>query len=648
MDHETDIPDLPVAWRPDPAKAGTTRFEKFLDRHGFPDLDALQAEAARDPGWFWQTVVEEELAVPLRRQPTSWVDGSQGVPWTRFLVGARLNLEDALLDRHAAARPGATALIWEGEDGEVRSFSYAAAKETVDRLRHGLMKLGLRAGDRVGVYLPMLPETVFSVLALASAGLVFVPIFSGYGAKAVATRLADAGARALITADGFLRRARRVDMLAEARQAAIDAGTEHVIVVTRVGGSRLSPREIPFGTLLEAAPDGASPTLDAEDPLMVIYTSGTTGRPKGALHVQAGFPLKAAQDLAHAFDLGQEDTLFWFTDMGWMMGPWEVYGSFLHGSTLVIYEGSPDHPAPDRLWALVERHGVTHLGVSPTAIRSLMGQGDHFVTSHDLSSLRILGSTGEPWNVAPWLWFSRLVGGGRCPIVNYSGGTETSGGILAAYPHLPQKPCAFTGPLPGMQAAVLDTDGRPVTDAVGELSLLSPWLGMTRGFWNDRGRYLESYWSTVPDVWVHGDFALHTADGFWYILGRSDDTIKVAGKRLGPAEAESAAVSHAAVSEAVAIGRPHPVKGEALVLFVVTRPGHEPSDDLRREIVDRVAAQLGKALRPEAVYFVTELPHTRNGKILRRLVRTRHLGLPPGDIGALENPSALTAIDEAR
>lgn len=647
MDHETDIWELPVAWRPAPAQTGTTRFESFLARHGIPDLAALQERAAGDPAWFWRTVVEEELALPLRRQPTSWVDESEGLPWTRYLVGACLNLEDGLLDRHAAARPDALALIWEGEDGDVRPFSYAAVKETVDRLRQGFAKLGLKAGDRVGVYLPMIPETVFSVLALASAGLVFVPIFSGYGAQAVATRLADAGARALVTADGFWRRGRRIDMLSEAHRAAAAAGTEHVIVVPRLGGESLAPDDIPFPSLLEEAPQGDSPTLDAQDPLMVIYTSGTTGRPKGALHVQGGFPLKAAQDLAHAFDLRLGDRLFWFTDMGWMMGPWEVYGAFLHGATLVIYEGSPDHPAPDRLWDVVERHRVTHLGVSPTAIRSLMGQGDTWVTKHDLSSLRILGSTGEPWNVEPWLWFSRLVGGGRCPIVNYSGGTETSGGILAAYPHLPQKPCAFTGPLPGMQAAVLDRDGNPVKDAVGELSLLAPWLGMTRGFWKDRERYLDSYWSAFADVWVHGDFAIETSDGFWYILGRSDDTIKVAGKRLGPAEAESAAVSHPAVAEAVAIGRPHPVKGESLVLFVVTRPGHEPSDALRQEITETVAAQLGKALRPEAVFFVRELPHTRNGKILRRLVRTRHLGLPPGDTAALENPSALTAIDEA-
>jgi acetyl-CoA synthetase len=388
---------------------------------------------------------------------------------------------------------------------------------------------------------------------------------------------------------------------------------------------------------------------EAEDPYMLIYTSGTTGKPKGAVHVHCGFPIKGTQDMAHCFDVGADDTLFWLTDMGWMMGPWAVSGTLMLGATLVIYEGTPDYPNPDRLWALAERHGVTVIGIAPTVIRSLMTHGDELVKQHDLSKLRILGASGEPWNSGPWHWFFEVVGGGRCPIINYSGGTEVSGGIVACTTLTPIKPCSFSGPVPGMAADVVDDAGQPVRNEVGELVIRQPWPGMTRGFWRDPARYEAAYWSRFPHTWVHGDFAVVDSDGFWYILGRSDDTIKVAGKRLGPAEVESAAVQHPAVSEAAAGGVPHAVKGETVVVFVVLRPGVEPTEALRAEIQAEVVRALGPALKPERVLFVTQLPKTRNGKVLRRLIRARHLGKTDlGDLSALESPDALEAIAEAR
>ncbi len=543
---------------------------------------------------------------------------------------------------------GQIAIRWEGEEGERRELTYGELAADVSRVAGGLRALGVRKGDRVGIFLPMLPETAVATLAVGKLGALFIPVFSGYGAEAVATRLRDAGATVLITADGFLRRGSVVPMK-ETADAAADAApsVEKVVVFPRLG------RDVPWSIArdvrweeLAAGQPADLPTeqTESEDPCLIIYTSGTTGRPKGALHSHVGFPLKAAQDMAHCFDVDGGDTLFWFSDLGWMMGPWAIMGTLTLGATCMLYEGAPDYPHPDRLWQLVETHRITHLGIAPTAVRALMTQGDDWVTRHDLSSLRILGSTGEPWNPGPWQWYFEKVGGGRCPIINYSGGTEISGGILGCVTLRPLKPTCFNTVVPGMAADVFDEQGKPVRGQVGELVLKAPWPGMTRGFRNDRERYLETYWSRWPGVWVHGDWALVDEDDCWYILGRSDDTIKAAGKRIGPAEVESAACSHPAVKEAAAIGIPHEVKGEAVVVFAVLKPEQTPDDALGEAVRAQVAEVLGKALRPDRVLFIRELPKTRNAKVMRRVIRARYLGLDPGDLSALENPAAVDGI----
>jgi acetyl-CoA synthetase len=387
---------------------------------------------------------------------------------------------------------------------------------------------------------------------------------------------------------------------------------------------------------------------DAEDPLMLIYTSGTTGRPKGAVHTHCGFPIKAAQDMAHCFDVHAGETMYWVSDIGWMMGPWEIFGMTLLGGTFVIYDGALDYPGVDRLWSLVERHRVNILGVSPTLVRSLMRHGDEPVRRHDLSSLRILGSTGEPWNPDPWRWLFDVAGGSRLPIINYSGGTEVSGGLVAGNVLTPLKPAAFAGPPPGIDADVVDDQGQPVRGQVGELVVRAPWIGMTRGFWKDDRRYEETYWSRFPNVWVHGDWAEIDEDGLWYILGRSDDTIKIAGKRVGPAEVESVLVEHPAVNEAAAIGIPDELKGQALVCFCVLRPGRTGDAALVDELKAVVAFRLGKPLRPERIEFVSDLPKTRNAKVMRRVIRATYLGQPPGDLSSLENPQAVAEIERTR
>jgi acetyl-CoA synthetase len=360
-----------------------------------------------------------------------------------------------------------------------------------------------------------------------------------------------------------------------------------------------------------------------------------------------GFLIKTAHDFAYCMDVGEADRLFWLTDLGWLMGPMAITAALFHGGTAVVFEGVPDHPGPDRLWTLVERHRVSVLGMSPTAVRALMVHGPGPVEAHDLSSLRILGSTGEPWNPEPYRWLFEHVGKRRLPIINYTGGTEISGGILGCFPVAPIKPCAFTGPIPGMAAECFGENGEPVRGQVGELVIKKPWPGMTAGFWRDPARYEETYWSRWPGVWVHGDWAYVDDDGFWFIQGRSDDTLKIAGKRLGPAEVESVLVGHPAVAEAGVIGVPHPIKGEAVVCFVVLRPGQAPSDALRGELSARVATALGKALKPDKVLFARDLLKTRSAKIMRRVIRATHLGTAAGDVSSLENPDAITAIAEA-
>ena len=642
----------PVAWRPSEAYLDKSRLLRFMRRHDIAEYADLLARADADPAWFWGAV-SDDLGLVWQRPYTQVMDTSRGIPWTTWFTGGHFNYVSSALDKHVAAGAGErAAVIWEGEDGAVRRLSYRELTALTNRAANALKALGVGKGDRVAIYMPMIPETVAATLACGRIGAIYMPVFSGYGVEAVATRLQDAGAKVIVTADGYYRRGKVVRMKDIADAAAAESpSVEKLLVVRRIGEDvAWNPtRDLWWHEAVDpAAPDCATEETAAEDPYMLIYTSGTTGTPKGAVHVHCGFPIKGAQDMAHLFDVQEDDTLFWLTDIGWMMGPWAISGALLLGATLAIYEGTPDHPTPDRLWDFAARHGVTVMGIAPTVIRSLMGHGDELVKKHDLSRLRILGASGEPWNSAPWHWFFNVVGGGRCPIINYSGGTEISGGIVGCTTIQPIKPCSFSTAVPGIAADVVDDAGRPVRNAVGELVIRKPWPGMTRGFWHAPERYEAAYWQRFPGLWVHGDFAVIDSDGFWYILGRSDDTIKVAGKRLGPAEVESAAVAHPAVTEAAAVGVPHEVKGEAVIVFAVLQPGAAPSDALRGEITAAVVKVLGPALKPEAVLFVRQLPKTRNGKVLRRLIRARHLGRADlGDLSSLESPDALEEIARA-
>jgi acetyl-CoA synthetase len=642
-----------VAWRPTPELLAESRLARFLRATREPTLESLQARATADPAWFWGAAADD-LALAWQRPPRDILDASAGPEWARWWTGGAFNYAAAAVDPRARRDPDGPALTWEGEDGAIRRFTNGELKAAVDRAAGMLQGLGIGDGDRVGIYLPFVPETVMAVLAIGRIGAIYTPIFSGYGAPAVASRLADCGARLLITADGFWRRGSVVPLKRAADEAvAMAPSVERVLVVRRMGDRAGAPtpwtpgRDTWWDDAVEdpsVVPVSEAPETDPEAPCMIIYTSGTTGRPKGAVHPHGGFPVKAAQDLAHTFDLRAGDRLFWFTDLGWMMGPWAIAGALLLDASLVIYEGAPDFPGPDRVWAIAARHGVTHLGLSPTVVRALMGHGIDPVRGCDLRSIRVLGSTGEPWNPDPWHWFFREVGGRRAPLINYSGGTEVSGGIVGNNVLTPIKPAGFGGPNIGCAADVIDEAGAPVRGEVGELAIRAPQAGMTRGFWNDRGRYLDAYWRRVPGTWVHGDWAVIDEDGHWFIQGRSDDTLKIAGKRVGPAEVESAAVAHPAVLEAAAIGVPHDIKGEVIVLFVVLRPGEIDDPELRASIAACVVGEMGKALKPDAIHVVRQLPKTRSGKVMRRVARAVYLGRDPGDLSTMEDPLAIEAI----
>jgi acetyl-CoA synthetase len=641
----------PIVWEPGDEYLRRSRLKRFMNRHELSTFGELMACSTSNIGWFWEATFED-LGIEFYEPYTQVVDLSRGIQWPQWCVGGKLNIVHNCLDKWMnTPAQNRVAVRWEGEEGNVRLLTYRDLFREVNLVAGALRAAGLGKGDAIGLYMPMTPEIVIAFLAIAKIGGVILPLFSGYGPGAVAARLADAEAKALFTADGQFRRGKPILMKPVADEALADVpSVQKVIVYPRVGERvpMTSGRDVWWEDFVTGQPANA-PTerTGAEDVVMIIYTSGTTGRPKGAVHTHCGFPIKSAQDMAHCFDVQEFDTMFWMTDMGWMMGPWEVFGVLILGASMLLFDGAPNYPDFDRVWGLVERHSVTCLGLAPTFVRVIMSHGHEPVHRHDLSSLRILGSTGEAWNPGPWSWLFDTVGHGRVPIINYSGGTEISGGIVGGNVLRPLKPCAFSGPPPGMAADVVDEAGNPVRGAVGELVVRQPWIGMTRGFWKDPERYLETYWSRFPDVWVHGDFAAIDEDGLWYILGRSDDTIKVAGKRIGPAEVENVLVAHPAVSEAAAIGVPDEIKGQAVVAFAVLQPGSEPDEALRRELESQVARELGKPLAPREVRFVRDIPKTRNAKVMRRVIRAAYLGEPPGDLSALVNPEAVEEIQRA-
>jgi acetyl-CoA synthetase len=637
-------------WEPTPEIVERANVTRLMRTHDITDIEALRHRSVADIDWFWDAVVDD-LGLPFTEPYTAVRDSSAGIEWTTWFTDGRFNAAHACVGRWLTdpSSTEVTAVIHEDEKGAVKRLSYGDLARQVAGLAAGLRTRGIGHGDVVGVFMPMVPEAVAALYAVAAVGAVSLPLFSGFAAAAVASRLQDAEAKLVFTADATLRRGKPSMMKSVCDEALSQCpSVRHLVVVKNLGCevSWTEGRDIDYSELVSTG-DGELVIADtgAEDTLLIGYTSGTTGRPKGAVHTHAGFVVKVASEVAYEFDLKSGEVFSWITDMGWIMGPLSTFGVHALGGTLLLYEGAPDMPDAHRLWHVVANHRVGVLGVSPTLIRALKAASDPPGGEIDLSSLRILGASGEPWDAEAYNWLAETVCERLRPIINFSGGTEVAGAFLAPFPVQALRSCSLGGPSLGMDVDVFDSEGRSVLGSVGELVCKQPWPGMTRGVYGDPQRYLDSYWSMYPGVWRHGDWARIDDDGQWFLLGRSDEALNVAGKRVGPAEVESELLAHDAVAEAATIGVPDETKGE--VIWCFWTPVDPGGQDVSAQLAELVAERLGRPFKPSRVLRVTDLPRTRSQKILRRAVRAVAIAEDPGDLSGAENPEALELVRAA-
>ncbi|MCF7687533.1 MAG: AMP-binding protein [Cephaloticoccus sp.] len=631
-------------WQPDDhAWTRESHLAKFMRAQHCATPAELHAWSVRDTAKFWDAAVKD-CGIEWAKPYTQVKDDSRGFAWTKWFVGGEANITHNCIDRHVRDGHGdEIALYYEADSDAPESrgkFTFAQLKKTIDACCRKLTELGVGRGDSVGLYAPMCVQTVEIMLATFKIGARFVPIFCGYGEAAVVERLASCEAKFLFAVEHLHRRGKTVMTGDIARAAAAQVPSiNHVLMFD-------TPAWPDFVYSGGYGTPYAGVQTAAEEAAMIIYTSGTTGRPKGTVHTHAGCLAQPGKELRYAFNVQPGEPFFWFTDIGWMMGPWEIIGCLFYRTPIVLFDGAPDFPDSDRLWRTLARLQVVTFCASPTLVRMFMrvtaGRGPQ---GHDLSSLRMLGSTGEPWDETSYRWFFEHVGGGRCPIINISGGTELLGCLLSCTPLTPLRPCSLGAPALGMDVVTMNDEGELAAQgAVGHLVCRQPAPSMTKSFLHDDARYLETYFSRWPAVWYHGDWAREDADGSWFVLGRSDDTIKVAGKRVGPAEVEGVLTSHPAVSEAATIGAPDDLKGQVLVCFVVLKPGASVET---AELVAHVTKQMGKPLAPKAVHVVAALPKTRSGKILRGMILRVYSGQPAGDLTSVDNPAALEEIRTA-
>jgi len=610
-----------------------------MHRRSLENPEGFWAEEARRLDWYktWDRVLE-------------W-----NPPYARWFVGGRLNACYQCVDRHVKTwRRSKVAIYWEGERGETRVLSYSTLFREVNRYASALRQLGVKKGDRIALYLPMVPELPIFMLACARIGAVHTVIFSGFSAQAMCDRVGDTQAKVVVTADGGYRRGKVVCLKEIADEAArLCPSIEKIVVVKRTGEPvpMKEGRDVWLQTLLDKAEIAVRPEpVESTHPLYILYTSGTTGKPKGVVHSTGGYLVFNHSAYKWVFDI-KEESVYWCTaDVGWVTGHSSiVYAPLSHGAAIVLYEGAPDYPTVDRWWDIVEKYGVSIFYTSPTAVRMFMRHGEQWPAKHDLSSLELLGSVGEPINPEAWHWYYKNIGRERCPIVDTWWQTETGGIMISPTPGIepiPLKPGSATFPLPGIDAAVVDGDGKEMAAGqTGFLIIRKPWPGLLLDIYGDPQRYKESYWSRFPNAFYTGDFAMRDDEGYFWMLGRADEVLKVAGHRMGTAELEDAAISHPAVAEAAVAGKPDEVKGESIVLFVTLKKGVLPSAALKKEISDQLRRNIGPIATPDEVYFVESLPKTRSGKIMRRVLKAVALGKSPGDLTTLEDE---TSVDEVR
>jgi len=623
--------------------------KQWMDKHNIKTIDELYKKA-ENWEWFWDEISKDlvEWYKPYSKV-VEW-----DAPWVKWFVGAKYNIVNDALDKHVKSwRKNKVAFIFEGEPGDVKKYTYNDLYIEVNKLANAMKKLGIKKGDRVGIYMPMIPELPIAMLACAKIGAIHSVVFSGFSSLAFRDRVNDCEAKLVITCDSFWRRGRKVYLKEQADVALEKApSVEHVIVCKRTGDGVPwnAGRDVWWNDIIFDAPkECETEQLDANDPLFFLYTSGTTGKPKGIIHAHGGYAVGTAYTLKWVFDMKDEDIWWCAADIGWITGhSYIVYAPLILGATSVLYEGAPNWPEADRWWNIIEKYNITLLYTSPTSIRLFMKFGEDWVKKHDLSSLRLLGSVGEPINPEAWIWYYKNIGNKNCPIMDTWWQTETGHFIISPLPITPLKPGSATRPLPGLSADVFDENSKPVQNAGGNLVITHPWPGMLRGIYKNPERYKETYWSKFKDIYLAGDVTRKDDDGYLWVQGRADDVLNVSGHRIGNSEVESALVSHPLVAEAAVIGKPHSLKGESITSFVVLKGGTEPSDDLRKKLREHVGNEMGKLARPDEIYFVNDVPKTRSGKIMRRVIRAKALGKEVGDTSTLSNPEAVEEITKAK
>lgn len=616
---------------PSSSQMARSNIGRFMKKHSISNWCQLIEKANSDIEWYWNAV-NEHLGIEWFRKYDKTYDSQTGIPWTKWFLNGKCNIVVNAIDRHAKKQPDKVAYIFANEQGS-KKITYRELDEQVSRLAGALTRNGVKKGDVIAIYLPMIPEAFYAILACSKIGAVHTTIFSGFSAHALHSRLVDSKAKLLITTDAARRRGKMINLASQWQKA---------VQCTNV--SRIVTIDGNYSDFVKNAGRAKTEVMDSEDPLFILYTSGTTGHPKGTLQVHGGFTIVAAQQAAYLIDMNPEDVLFWYADIGWITGQvWVVYGSPIIGGTALVYDDALDYPTTDTWCRLIEDHKVSIFGAAPTAIRLFM-KNNVQANRYDFQALRVLAATGEPINSEAWTWYFENVGKRRCPLINLSGGTEIGGAILSVLPVMPLKPCTVGCPVPGFDADIFDDTGRRVNQ--GYLVIKKPWPSMTRGLFDGPRRFLDTYWSKYKDVWYHGDLVLVDSDGLWYVQGRADDVIKVAGHRIGTAEVEAAAASHPAVAEVIAVGRPDELKGEAIVVYIVVKDGYKAEKILADEIITRVEEAIGRFARPQEVRIVTELPKTRTGKLVRRLVKAKLTegNIADQDLSILENPWSLERI----
>ncbi len=639
-----------LIWEPPREIAYNSNIYGIMSNEGFTSYLDFVRKSIREIKWFWGRL-PEWLGIEWFKEPSKIVDLSNGVEWAKWYRGGRINLTYNVVDRIVArGEGGKEAFTWVGEDGSKRTFTYQEVRETVNRFSNYLKELGVKKGEVISIYAPMLPESIIAMLSAIKIGAVASPIFSGFAPRAVADRIILGGSRILVTVDGYYRRGRAINLKSQADEAVmLSKGiVEKVIVIQRLGidVELESDRDEYFHEAVSGKRPVAEPEeMDPEEPALLLFTSGTTGRPKGAVISHAGALLKPGEDQYINYDVKPGDRMWWITDIGWMMGPWQVIGSQLIGASHLMVEGAIDYPSRDRVWRLIEEYRVTQFGFAATVARMLKKLTPKIGDEYDLTSIKTFGNTGEPIDHDTWSWVMFEVGKGERPLINISGGTEVFGGLVLPSPLVPLKPTTVWGPSPGVNVDSFDDSGNSVKGAPGYLVVKNPIPSMTRGLWKEPERYIETYWSRFPGVWYHGDLAVIDEDGFWYIIGRADDVIKVAGKRIGPAEIETVVNSHEAIAESACIGWPHEIKGEVIVCFAVVKEGYRVSRELEEQVSELIVSSLGKPFKPHAIIFIEDLPRTRSGKIMRRVIKNVLAGRDPGNITTLENPESIKYVE---